>query len=461
MKKTLIAVGAFAALLVVVLLTREKEVNEGVPRLTLAPLTGEVTKVELTGAHAATLSREGGAWTVSGHPADEAQVKALLDALKELRAQDYVTSKPERQAELEVDEAKGVKVAVSTAAGPAWAVVFGKAAKGGGTFLREAKGTAVFTTTSPVAYQVKRDANAWRKRAIATASAAEVVKVKVTHAGATLALVSANGAWEADPEPPAGFRFDAQAAQRVVQQLSALSAQDFLDGDPGPLPSTVEAELKGGKALVLRLGAKRPEGTVPLRVDGDPQTYLLAQWTADALLKTLDDLRDTTLLAYEAEKVQRVTLTAGGKSTVLARDGAAWKLVEPKQVPAGFELDPQAVLGQLQRWKSLRAAKVVAGVSDAAAGLGAPSAKLELALDGGGRQAVTFGAETPAKERYVKGSADGLLYAIGAGELQQLEQGLELFRRRPPPDLGQVRGLEQLPPELRRQLEAQLRAQGR
>lgn len=461
MKKTLIAVGAFAALLGLVLLTREKEVNEGVPRLTLAPLAQEVTKVEISGAHAAVLSREGGAWTVSGHPADEAQVKALLDALKDLRAQDYVTSKPEKHAELEVDDAKGVKVAVSTTAGPAWTLVFGKASKAGGTFLREAKGDAVFTTTSPAAFQVKRDANAWRKRTIATASAADVAKVKLTQAGSTLALVNGNGAWEADPKPPAGFRFDAQAAQRVVQQLASLSAQDFLDGDPGPLPSTVEAELKGGKTLTLRLGAKRPEGTVPLRLDGDPQTYLLPQWAADGLLKTLDDLRDTTLLAYEVEKVQRVTLTGVGKATVLAKDGAGWKLVEPKQAPAGFELDPQAVAGQLQRWKSLRAAKAVTGVSDAAAGLGAPAAKLELALEGGGKQTVTVGAETAAKERYVKGSADGLLYAIGAAELQQLEQGLELFRKRPPPDLSHAQGLDQLPAELRRQLEAQLRAQGR
>src|SRR5438270_3494145 len=106
-KMTLLAVGAFGALLVVVMATRETHLNEGVPKLTLPALNGEVTQIEVTGANAAKLTYESGAWKVNGFAADEGQVKAVTDALKDFRAQDFVTEKTEKHAELEVDDAKG------------------------------------------------------------------------------------------------------------------------------------------------------------------------------------------------------------------------------------------------------------------------------------------------------------------------------------------------------------------
>src|SRR5262249_3551479 len=138
-----------------------------------------------------------------------------------------------------------------------------------------------------------------------------------------------------------------------------------------------------------------------------------------------------------------------------------WKVVEPKKLPAGFAFDPQTVTGQLSRFKGMRAARAVTGVTDAAAGLNKPTATVELTVEGGKKQTVRVGTELPSKELYVKGRADGLIYAIGAHERASLEQGLELFKTRPMPDPGQIRGLEQLPPDVRKKLEAQLRQQHR
>jgi hypothetical protein len=157
--------------------------------------------------------------------------------------------------------------------------------------------------------------------------------------------------------------------------------------------------------------------------------------------------------------VNKVSINAGGKSTVLSKDGASWKILEPKSPPSGFELDPNMVQSQLMRLHNIRGTKAVADVPDAKAGLGKPVASVELALEGGGKQQLKFGAEMPSKELYVKGSADNLLYAIGAHEKTSLEQGLDMFKKRPPPDMSKMRGLEQLPPDVRRQLEAQMRQQ--
>src|SRR4029079_6621541 len=125
-KNVMIAGAVFAALLVAVLATRKAAVNQGVPQLRLAPM-GEVTGIEVTGAHKAKLTLEGTNWKVDGFAAEDGQVKAVTEQLKDVHAQDFVTEKTEKHAEYEVDDAKGTKVQFQTAAGPGWTLVFGKA----------------------------------------------------------------------------------------------------------------------------------------------------------------------------------------------------------------------------------------------------------------------------------------------------------------------------------------------
>jgi hypothetical protein len=458
-KTTLGALAAFGALLAVVMVTREtKQVNEGVPKLTLAPLQGEVVGIELTGPTPASLKYENNVWTVGGKPADEAQVKQLTDALKDFHATDFVTEKTEKHAEYEVDDAKGVKMTLTATTGPGWSLVFGKAAKQGGTYVRDAKSNAIFITRSPLAFQAKKGASGWRRKNIATAAAGDIVKVHVKQESGELGLVKEGEAWKLDGAPPAGFRFDEGAARRLVQQLGALNAQDFSDDAVTPI-ATVDFETKDGKKLSLKLGAKTQANMVPLALEGDPQTYLLPAWSGDQLLKKLEDMRDTTLLSFDATKVNKLSISAGGKSTVLARNGADWKVVEPKTLPTGFEFDPNTVQSQLMRLRGIRGVKAVTDVPEAKTGLSKPVASVELSLEGGGKQQLKFGAEAPDKALYVKGSADNLLYAIGAHEKASFDQGLDMFKKRPPPDMSQIRGLDQLPPDVRKQLEAQLRQQ--
>jgi hypothetical protein len=51
---------------------------------------------------------------------------------------------------------------------------------------------------------------------------------------------------------------------------------------------------------------------------------------------------------------------------------------------------------------------------------------------------------------------------MGKDALTRLQSGVELFKKPPPPpDHGQMQGLESLPPDVRKKIEAQLRQQGR
>jgi uncharacterized protein DUF4340 len=493
-RATIIVVGVFVLLLVVFLATREREVSVGVRRLELPQIEKDkVIAVEVSGAKSASLKKEGAGWTVADpakpeqkHPADETQVNSALDALKELKAQDLISDKAERQAEYETDETKGLRVKIVSQAAPPLDLVVGKSAKGGGVYLRKASEKATYVAQGRFQWLVRKDVNGWRKRAILNLKPEEISELSVHPAGGEPYVIEAKtegGGWilkEGTKLPP-GFRFDSSAAQGSVQQFASIRAQDFLDAPPSDESlglsgehTVLEARLKDGKKLVLHLGKEyegkdvQTKGAVAARMEGDPQVYLVPKYSATNLSRKASDLRDLTLLSFDPQKATKVVIHSPGKRTVVVKEGDSWRIVEPKKLPAGFEFDPGQVQSQLQMLKALRASHVVESpASPAQTGLARPTTTVDIAVEGGTTQSLRFGKELKSdkgKEAYVKGSADNLTYAIYDAARTRFETGIELFKKPPPPPPsagGGMRGLENLPPDVRQKIEAQLRAQQR
>jgi hypothetical protein len=490
-KGTLIAVAVFGMLLLVVLLTRERQVSVGVRKLELPALDKDkVVGIELSGAKTASLKKDAGGWTVADpgkpdqkHPADEQQITAALDAYKELRVQDLISDKAEKLPEYELEDAKALKVKILNQGGPAVEVVLGKAAKNGGVYLREPKNNAAYTAQGRFQWMIRKDLNAWRKRSFFTAKLDDLEEVSVhPKEGDSYVLIKGDGGgWKLKDQSklPESFRFDPSAAQGLVQQFTNLRAQDFIDspgsdesqGLDGP-HTFLEAKFKDGKAIKLHLGKEEAKENatkaVVARLEGDPQVYLLPSYTATVLSKRATDLRDLTLLSFDPQKVTKVFLVSSGKKTVLAKDGDAWKVIEPKKMPRGFEFDPAQVASQLNILRGLRATRVIEGkVEPAQSGLAKPTTAVDLSLEGGSHQLLRFGREAKkgdqGQEVYVKGSADGLTYAIYEGARARFDSGIELFKKPPAPapnmSAGGIRGLESLPPDVRAKIEAQLRQQ--
>lgn len=491
-KGTLIALGAFAALLVLVLATRERHVSVGVRKLELPKLDkAQVTALELSGARNVTLRKEGEGWSVvdpgkpdTKYPADERLVTGVIEALGEVKKPDFVTDRAERLAEYELDDAKGLKLKVTHGGGPAVELVLGKTARNGGVYLRKAGSNDVFAHLGRLDWSVRKELKDWRKRQLVsfeTAKLSQLVLRSGDGESVTLKAGANPGEWSLaeGTQTPAGFRFSAQAAQQLAQQLANLNAQDFLEGEAAADSATglagahdvVEAHLQDGKKVVVHLGrqpeAKDGSATVAARVEGDAQVYQLPQYTAAQLRKRLVDFRDMGLFDFEPLKVTKLKVQAGGKTAVAVKEGTSWKLTEPAKLPDGFEFDPSQVDAQLAWLRSLRGNRLIEGqVTDGQAGLASPATLVEVTVEGGPVQTLRLGKEAPgaangAKELYARTTLDSLTYAVGEGVRTRLAQGAELFKRHPQPPFaggGQLQGLESLPPEVRRQLEAQLRA---
>jgi hypothetical protein len=489
---TLIALGAFAVLLVLVLATHEPRVSVGVHKLELPKLDkAQVTALELTGARGATLRKEGEGWTVvdpgkpdAKYPADENLVTHVVEALGEVKNPDFVTDRAERLTEYELDDAKGLKLKVLQDGAPAVELVLGKAARNGGVYLRKAGSNDVFAHQGRLDWTVRKELKDWRKRQMVALKVEELSQLVLrSKEGESVTLKAGDtpGEWslaEGTQTPP-GFRFSSQAAQQLAQQLASLSAQDFLEGEAAAdsatglaeAHDTLEAQLKDSKRVVLHLGqqpeAKEGSATVAARVEGDAQVYQLSPYVASQLRKRLGDFRDLSLFRFEPQKVTKLKLQAGGKSVLVVKEGEGWKLAEPKKLPEGFEFEPSQVGMQLGWLQSLRGTRLVEGQSsDGQAGLASPAVLVEVTVEGEPVQTLRLGKEAPGaanggKELYARSSLDALTYAVSEGVRARLAQGVELFKRRPSPGFagaGQMQGLESLPPDVRRQLEAQLRA---
>jgi hypothetical protein len=484
---TLIALGAFALLLVLVLATRERQVSVGVRKLELPRLDRQqVTAIELTGARAATLRKESGGWVVldpgtpdTKHAADESLVSSAIDALGEVKNPDFVSDRAERLAEYELDDAKGLKLKVVHGKGEPVELVLGKAGKSGGVYVRKAGGNDVFVHRGRLDWTVRKGVKDWRKRQLMSFKVEDVSQLVLRpKEGESLTLkAGANpGEWSLaeGTQTPEGFRFSAQAAQQLAQQMASLHAQDFLEGEAAADAATgladphdvVEAHLKDGKKMVLHLGKDGASG-VAARIERDAQVYQVPQYAASQLRKRLVDFRDLGLFRFDPQKVSKLKIQADGKTVVVAKEADTWKIVEPQKLPEGFEFDPQEVSAQLAWLQGLRASRLVEGkVSDGQAGLTAPAALVEVTVEGEPVHRLRLGKEAPgaangAKELYARSTIDALTYAVAEGTRARLARGVELFKRAPPPPgfagNGQLQGLESLPPEVRRQLEAQLR----
>jgi hypothetical protein len=444
-RSTLIALAVFVSLGVVYAATRERQVSVGIRKLKAPEQKADDFTSLRVGA--LSLTKEGDGWKVSRdgktYAADPNEVRPFTQALAGLKSDDFVTDKPEKHAELEVDEAKGLVIEAGSRK-----LVLGKASKSGGAYVREAGSKDVYVATGSLPWLARRELAQWRQKRLELGKAEDVEKVTLTpSSGDPVVLVRSGADFTLEGTPEPGYRFDAAAAARVVTQLTTLAATNFLE-EPVTPAFTVLLSMKGGAARTLRFGAKRADGTYAVTIDGDPQTYVLSAWVAEQVLKDREGLRNLQLLSVAPADVERVVLTSGGGRVVLEKKSDAWTVVEPKTLPPGFDFDASQVERQLFELVGLRGTKVARERS-----VTKPAASLELVTKTGAKHQLVVGAKLESGEVPVRGQ-DPFTVLAPVNVLTSLERGLELFKRPPPPQ-----GLEQLPPELRAQLEAQLRQQ--
>jgi hypothetical protein len=144
------------------------------------------------------------------------------------------------------------------------------------------------------------------------------------------------GKWQiTEPKP---YRADQEAVAGVLSTLSALSADRVVEDKAADRKQygleEPAAEVDVGTRQLM-LGDDTPAGgDVYVAVAGDPRVFTGSSYTKTSLGKSLNDLRDKSLLTLNPDKVSRVELLKKGQDLEFDRTKDGWQILKPSASPA-------------------------------------------------------------------------------------------------------------------------------
>ena len=172
---------------------------------------------------------------------------------------------------------------------------------------------------------------------------ADVMAIKIAKKdGQELALSkNASGKWQITS--PKALAADQDAVSSLLSALSPLNSDRLLEEKATDLNAyglsrpTAEISVteKNNKSEDLLLGDDTPTSSgAYATVKGDPRVFIIASYNKTSLDKSENDLRDKRLLAFDAEKLSRVELTAKKESIEFGRNKDQWQILKPKPMRA-------------------------------------------------------------------------------------------------------------------------------
>lgn len=238
------------------------------------------------------LEKKGDKWEMTKPvqaPANQANVKSVLDNLKDLKAKEVIFEKPtdDMKKENNFEPSKGVAIKVWKGGDKKADYVFGKSGSRGQLAMVEGK-PSIYAVNGYSSYLYAREPKGFRETEIFKFEDANVVNWSIEKKDGTLSFTKNGDKWAGTYKDKAIERFDEEKVKDALRALKSLNADDFGDGksvaDTGldKPESTVTINLKdnAGK-YILRVG-KTATGTSRFAMKSDNDTiYVIPQWTAD------------------------------------------------------------------------------------------------------------------------------------------------------------------------------------
>lgn len=256
--------------------------------------TDDLDKIEITNADKSTvtLEKKGDSWQVTkpvDFPANQANVKQLVDNLKELKVTEQVEANANDDVKkgYELDAAHAVHVVGFKGPDKKVDDFFGKNG-GRGQMMMVGDRPGVFAATGYSSYLYTRDVKNWRDTEIFKFDDANVIQISFDKKNQPLSFTKANDKWSGTVKGSPIERLDESKVKSAIGAFKALNADDFADGktpaDTGldAPDSTVTILLKdnAGK-YVLHVGKTATGTSRYAQKDGNPTVYIVSSTVGD------------------------------------------------------------------------------------------------------------------------------------------------------------------------------------
>jgi hypothetical protein len=296
----------------------------------------------------------------------------------------------------------------------------------------------VLATLGGVLYWSQHHRPAEESTAVPTSTAPVILKVNpadmaelVIKQKEPVTLKKTNGKWEITE--PKSYPADQEAVAGLLSALSGLNADRVVEEKAsdrkqyGLDPAQVELDISGkGGTQQLLLGDDTPAGgDVYAALATDPRVFTVASYSKSSLAKTLNDLRDKSLLTLSADKVSRVELLKKGEAMAFDRTKDGWQILKPSSSPA----DSAAVNELVNTLTNAR--MDLSTTTDAAAAFGhaTPLATAKMTGDAGMQ---SLEVRKNKDDYFAKSSAVAGIYKVDPSLGQALDKKIEDFRQKKP-----------------------------
>jgi Domain of unknown function (DUF4340) len=252
-------------------------------------------------------------------------------------------------------------------------------------------------------------------------NAPDVTQLTIKRKGADpVEVKKTDGKWAITGPKP--FPADQEAVTGILSTLSLLNADRVVEekaSDPkqyGLEAPAVEVDITGKGTRQLLLGDDTPAGgDVYAGLAADARVFTISSYNKTSLDKSLNDLRDKSLLTVEPDNVSRVELIKKGQEIEFDRTKDGWQMLKPSAAAA----DSSAVNDLV---RSLTSAKMdLSAAGDAAAGFakgtGVGTAKLT-----GNSGVQTLEVRKDKDDYYAKSSAVAGTYKVDSFLGQALDK---------------------------------------
>ena len=257
--------------------------------------TETVAKIEITADSATTiLAKSSGQWLVESmdnYPADQQGIEEILKQVKEFKMLDLISKNPEKQAKFEVDSS-GVEAKFLNSGSTILAHVFiGKTTSSFlDSYIRKDGSDEVYKAKGYLKSTFDKGSRTWKNRKIFAFNKGDVTTLSMKSEVEEIELqLDSEGKWQMF-KPIVSLAKQSEIDQ-ILNTLSSLETDDFIDSESFESTSTITATLNDGSQRIL-MTADEDGGKHPAKRDGEKQIFALYKYNRDKLFKSSEDLKE-------------------------------------------------------------------------------------------------------------------------------------------------------------------------
>jgi Domain of unknown function (DUF4340) len=266
----------------------------------------------------------------------------------------------------------------------------------------------------------------------------KIEEVRITtSSGDATTVKKDNATWQV--VQPVAAKADESEVSGITSALATTDIVRVIDENPSSLNDyglsnpriEVDFKVAGDKDYrKLLIGEKSPTGAdLFAKRNDEKRVFLIPAFQESTFNKDTFALRDKVVLKFERDKVDGVEIEAAGKTLVMAKDGADWKLKKPLETRADYG----SVEGLIGRVQTVQMKSITADQATPADlkkyGLDKPEATVNINA-GSARATLLVGGKATDTTVYARDASKPAVVTVESALMDDLKKGADDYRRK-------------------------------